>query len=141
MIVGLPGVGIGAIFYLLCVVLMPFAMLYRVARGEPLAPGHPRLLVKQMLISFGLVSMLVLTGLLLTVIVGFLGVGHPVGASEGSQALGVGRIGLVIVLATLAIVLGTTKALSILTRPDPEARRLEQRTPAISLRDPAPSQE
>jgi hypothetical protein len=40
MTAGLPGTGIGGLFYLVCALLMPFVTLVRAVRGRPVLPGE-----------------------------------------------------------------------------------------------------
>jgi hypothetical protein len=40
MTAGLPGTGIGGLFYLVSALLMPFVTLFRAMRGRPVAPGE-----------------------------------------------------------------------------------------------------
>lgn len=68
MVVGLPGAGIGGLFYLVSVVVLPFRSAWRRLRGAPDAVT-PRQLALQLSIAGGIVAALWVMGWLLTFVV------------------------------------------------------------------------
>ena len=65
MTAGLPGTGIGGLFYLVCALLMPFVTLVRAVRGRPVAPGEA---FRQAGTALGILVAMWTTGLLLALV-------------------------------------------------------------------------
>jgi hypothetical protein len=65
MTAGLPGTGIGGLFYLVSALLMPFVTLVRALRGRPVAPGEA---FRQAGVAVGILVAMWITGALLTYI-------------------------------------------------------------------------
>jgi hypothetical protein len=123
MIVGLPGAGISTLFYLLCVLVMPFRALWTVARGGRLMPGEGRRIVRQVTIALAILIAFGITGALLGAILPQ----SPAAPSTadaltttGDAAPGVslpriiGPAAVVFAFVTLALVLGLVRLLTAL---------------------------
>jgi predicted Na+-dependent transporter len=80
MTVGLPGTGIGGLFYLLLIAIMPLRELALRIRRRASAPGGVRTVVTQLLLALGIVSALSLEAWLL---VGFV---NTASGPAGTQA-------------------------------------------------------
>ena len=103
MTVGLPGVGIGGLFYLISALLMPVRELLRRSRGEPAGPWG--LVAGQWMMAAGIIGALWGTGWILGFIV-------PVSpATASGVAPGVTRN--VIRISALALSIGTLSAVLI----------------------------
>ena len=129
MIVGLPGAGISAFFYLLCVLLMPVHAAWLVARRRPLPPGGWRLIARQWVIAAGIIAVLYLGGLFLGL---FVQDHRPVSAA-GTEPVDrvLARVGIWLALGTLALVLLVIQLLSLAERR--RRRRHENRVQLGSL--------
>jgi hypothetical protein len=117
-IVGLPGAGISAIFYLVCVVLMPFHTLWCIATGRELRPGHWRLMARQAAIAAGIVVAVTAVGWAL-------GIGSTAQqAAAGTPVAGAGEpvdrllsgVGVYLTVGTLVSVIVAVQALSVFAR-------------------------
>lgn len=135
MIAGIPGAGIAALFYLLCALAMPFVTLYRLATGRHQHPEGWRIVGRQVAIATGIVLVLVVTGYVVGALLEPLAA-RPVSADadDGERALaGVDRaiaaLGLLLALATLAVVLVAVRLLALR-----ESRRGPARPPASDQR-------
>ena len=137
MTVGLPGVGLGGIFYLLGALLMPFRELIRVARGHP-AEGRVALVMRQAAIAAAILAALWATGWLLGLLITAL----PDAAT--SAVRGTGRhapahsmlrtSALLLSLGTLAVVLTSVQAARVVVHAT--ARRRRSKVPRlIPVRD------
>ena len=133
MIVGLPGAGISTIFYLLCVLLMPFRALWWIARGRRLATGDARRICRQITIAAAILVAFAITGVLLGALLPppATTAGSASGVAEQATTLPriVGPAALVFAFATLAIVLGLVRLLATLLP-------LRSASPPVSTRAP-----
>ncbi len=94
---GLPGTGIGGIFYLASALAMPLREAYRRVRGR--AAGNRRVVAAQLAIAGGILGAMWLTGLLL---------GHALAAARPITGLGTSLpSGNVLRIASVALALGT----------------------------------
>jgi len=108
MTVGLPGTGIGGMFYLLSALAMPLSEAYRRIRG--LASGGWRIVAGQLAIAGGMIVGMFLTGRLLGAALH--ATQHPARLALGSVPSNVLRIAaLVLSIGTLAAVLAAVELL------------------------------
>lgn len=118
MTVGLPGVGLGGIFYLVSAALMPVRELVRAVRREQ--PARWRLVLKQTAMVAGILGALWLTGWLLGLVIATspTALVRTGGAAlRSSAAHNVLRVGaLALSLATLLFVLATVQVARLLVR-------------------------
>lgn len=109
---GLPGTGLGGLFYILLALLMPLVQLYRVARGRS-HPGQWRQVAQQFLLSCGVLASLALTTVFYRQV---LGGPNPFGVSGTAVLLGPVVLAallltvLVLVLRVWALVVGSVPA-------------------------------
>jgi hypothetical protein len=117
-IVGVPGAGISAIFYLACVVLMPFHTLWCIMTGRELRPDHWRLVARQATIAAGIVVSVAAVGWAL----GFAAAAPQAAVGSPSAATGepldrlLSRVGVYLIVGTLVSVIVAVQVLSILAR-------------------------
>ena len=117
MIAGVPGAGISAFFYLLCVLLMPFHAAWRMARGD-----NPRwsLVARQLGIGVGIVVGLITGGAVVAAIAASGGELATQPGQLGQAALDIGltlgRIGVFLGIATLVLVMGSVQLFSVIDR-------------------------
>jgi hypothetical protein len=116
MIAGVPGAGISAFFYLLCVLLMPFSAAWRMARG-----ANPRwpMVLRQVAIGGGILAGLVAGGAIVSAIAAT--GGTPVQPGQvGRLALDIGltlgRIGIFLGIGTLVLVMGSVQLYALIAR-------------------------
>ena len=100
MTVGLPGAGIGGLFYLASTFLLPFRCLYRSLRGRPIPSGKH--ISQSVAIATGVVVSLWITGWLLASIIP-----RDILQSVSSSAAGASRARTVLPVATFAMAAGT----------------------------------
>jgi hypothetical protein len=120
-IVGLPGAGISAFFYLLLVLLMPLKLAWRAIRRSGIRRGHVRLTARQLLIGLGILGSFSVIGLVLAAV---LPEAPPVVETGGHGdatvvgiARGIARVGVYLGLGTLIAVLVVTRLLSLALSP------------------------
>jgi hypothetical protein len=124
MTVGLPGVGLGGIFYLLSAALMPVRELVRAVRRE--RPSRWSLVLRQTAMTAGILGALWLTGWMLGLVIAtsptaLVASGHTaVRSSNVHNALRVGA--LVLSLGTLLLVLASVQIARLLVRRPAQAR-------------------
>lgn len=118
MTVGLPGVGLGGIFYLLTAGLMPVRELVRAVRGE--RPARWRIVRKQTSIAAGILGALWLTGWMLGTLIA--ASRAALAATGGATTLSHGahnvlRVSaLVVSLSTLLVVLASVQVARLFVR-------------------------
>ena len=117
MTVGLPGVGLGGIFYLLSAVLMPVREAVRLGRGS--TAGRRRIVVRQSVLAAGILGSLWATGWLLGHLI--TAASHSrVGASlfvrQGATGNALRTSALLLSLGTLTLVLTTVQVTRIVVR-------------------------
>src|SRR6185503_15549306 len=118
MTVGLPGVGLGGIFYLLSAALMPVRELVRAVRRE--RPSRWALVLRQSTIAAGILAALWLTGWMLGLVIAtsptvLAASGHT--ALRSSNVHNVLRVGaLVLSLGTLVLVLASVQIARLLVQ-------------------------
>ncbi len=99
MIAGLPGTGIGGIFYLASALAMPLREAYRRVRGRSPGRGNWRVVAAQLAIAGGILAAMWVTGWLL---------GHALAAARPIAGLGTSLpSGNVLRIASVALALGT----------------------------------
>ncbi|MBL8746043.1 MAG: hypothetical protein JNK58_06770 [Phycisphaerae bacterium] len=81
MVVGLPGTGIGGLFYLFMAFWMPFHELYMLARGRS-SPARWRFIALNWIIITGVLAVLWVTMLAMKTLVHFTGLEKPRGVLE-----------------------------------------------------------
>jgi hypothetical protein len=127
MTAGLPGAGIGGIFYLASALLMPVRELWGFVH-DPRAPRRWGLALRQASLAGGILAALWATGWLLALVLpesartarsGAPGLGAA-GGAVGHNVLKVGA--LLFSLGTLALVLGAVQAARLVARPAPRPR-------------------
>lgn len=122
MTAGIPGVGIGGIFYLASALLMPMRSLASVLRGKP-EDARWSLALRQAAIAGGILAALWATGLALGwIITSFIPHGSTMvaGAAGGNEVRSVVKTGaLILSLGTLAIVLAFVQLLRLVLPPRP----------------------
>lgn len=117
MTVGLPGAGIGGLFYLASAVLLPFRRVLHVARGKPRQRSFD---ISTMAIAGGILAAVWVTGWLLGFIV-------PAGTVESAVSIaGASAARNVLRVATLGIAAGTLAAVLVAVE---VARLGRRRTP------------
>jgi len=84
MVVGLPGTGIGGLFYLLMTLWMPFHELYVLARGKS-SLARWRFIAFNLLMVGAILSCLWATMLVMKATLAFLGLDRPKGLLEGAD--------------------------------------------------------
>lgn len=143
MTAGLPGAGIGGIFYLASALLMPVRELWGFAR-DPRAPRRWGLALRQAALATGILAALWATGWLLALVLPET-VRAPEAGGAGVVAGAVSRnairvSALVFSLGTLALVLGVVQAARVLVRRPPSEAPAPLRIPTPlavrALRDP-----
>ena len=130
MTVGLPGTGIGGIFYLASALVMPFREVYRRLRGRP--AGDWRVVTGQLAITGGVLGGMWVTGRLLGLA---LAAARPIGTA--GRALPPGNVlrfvSIALAFGTLAAVLAAVELLRLwVHRGKRPARRVRQET-SLSL--------
>ena len=137
MTVGLPGTGIGGIFYLASALLMPFREVYRRLRGRP--AGDWRVVTGQLAITGGILGGMWVTGRLLGLA---LAAARPI-ARLGTSSLPPGNVlrtaSVTLALGTLAAVLAGVEFLRLLVHRDRRAPTGagRERSPLIGKVTPA----
>ena len=126
MTAGLPGVGIGGIFYLASALLMPVRSLVAVLRGRP-DEARWSVALRQAALAAGILGALWLTGLALGwVIVHLVPEGARILATGGRSATEVRSVvrtsALALSLGTLALVLALVQVLRVVLPIKPTAR-------------------
>ncbi len=126
MTVGLPGTGIGGIFYLASALVMPFREIYRRLRGRP--AGDWRVVTGQLAITGGVLGGMWVTGRLLGLA---LAAARPIGTA--GRALPPGNVlrfvSIALAFGTLAAVLAAVELLRLwVHRGKRPARRVRQET-------------
>ena len=126
MTVGLPGTGIGGIFYLASALVMPFREVYRRLRGRP--AGDWRVVTGQLAITGGVLGGMWVTGRLLGLA---LAAARPIGTA--GRALPPGNVlrfvSIALAFGTLAAVLAAVELLRLwVHRGKRPARRVRQET-------------
>lgn len=106
MTAGLPGSGIGGVFYLLSALCAPVVALARGSRGED---RRGRMVLQQWLLAAGVIAGLVVTGWLLGIIIAH----TPLTAWASRGAVAEARIPTVLRAASLAIAVGTLAAVTL----------------------------
>jgi hypothetical protein len=99
---GLPGTGIGGLFYVVLALLMPLRELYLTARGRS-SPERWRLVLQQTLIACGIVASLAATGWGLTRVVDTRGAVGLAGTSVFLAPALVAGIVLCLLVVTLRV--------------------------------------
>lgn len=143
--VGLPGAGISAFFYLFLVLLMPFKLAWNAARRVGVRRDQAKLIARQLTIGAGILASFAVIGAVLALI---LPEPTPVtgpAAAAGSSAVaferGIARVGVFLGIATLVGVLAVTQLLALTVRRSTpaRARRLvaARALPASAMRSPA----
>ncbi len=131
MTAGLPGTGVGGLFYMLCGIVMPFREAYRAVRGKSDARSR-RLVAYQTLMALGVVAGIWATGWLLGLMINWAptaaaaahGAGHV--ATHASNV--VRLMAFFVAFATLAFVLAAVQvarvvnACRVRVRREPAAR-------------------
>jgi hypothetical protein len=158
MIVGLPGAGISTVFYLLCVLVMPFRALWTVVRGGRLSPGEGRRICRQLVIALGILVAFGIAGILLGAVLPQPAAAPSVVVDPGAAgdaapaALSLPRIvgpaAVAFAFLTLAVVLGLVRLLAVLLprAGQPRAARTAvvaagQAAERVAVRrDPSPAQ-
>ena len=122
---GLPGTGIGGVFYLLCALLMPFFELVKTVRGQS-SWGRWVLIFRQLTMAAGIVTGMWAFGLLLGLLlearpdIEMMKMIHAqlAGHFEMTSKINVFHIAPIIMsVMTLAIIITTTNMLRIFYRP------------------------
>ena len=122
MTAGIPGVGIGGLFYLISALLMPFKEAWRLIKGTSTTDSR-RMVLRQVMLALGILASLWVTGWLLGLaIVKFPLFAWIVGANtDFTRRFGIIKIfsysALELTVATLAAVLGTVQVLRLIVRP------------------------
>jgi hypothetical protein len=133
MIVGLPGAGISAFFYLFLVLLMPFKLAWNAARRAHVRRDQVKTIIRQLIIGMGILGSFVLIGALLAVVLPqptpVTGPASAVGGTAAAVERGVARIGVYLGIATLVGVLIVTQvlAMTLKRRAAPQVRRQTRR--------------
>jgi tetratricopeptide (TPR) repeat protein len=129
MTAGLPGSGIGGLFYLLSAIAMPIRELTRRVRG---APGRPGLALQQAMLAGTIVMTLWFTGWVLDWLFFGGGLGGRTFASAARAYDSVPHVfraaSLLLSLGTLAAVIGTTHVLAFVVREKTTSRVRPPRT-------------
>jgi hypothetical protein len=126
MIVGLPGAGISAFFYLFLVLLMPFKLAWNAARRVGVRPDQARLIARQLLIGAGILASFAVIGAVLAVLLPQPAPVTGPAAAAGGTAIaverGIARVGVYLGIATLIGVLAVTQLLALTVRRSTPAR-------------------
>lgn len=113
MIVGLPGAGISAFFYLLLILLMPVRLGWQLVRRSQLQRGHGRLLLRQTAIAVGILASFAVIGLTLEAILP----AQPAQITQSSGAAavqgGIQKLGAIVAILTLLGLLAVIQLLSM----------------------------
>ena len=112
MTAGLPGVGIGGIFYLASAIVMPFRSLYAVATGRA-HDARWRVALRQAAIAVGILGMLWLTGLALGWVIATV---FPHAAIAGAGGTGPARVRSVVRTSALLLSFGTLAAVLLVVQ-------------------------
>ena len=117
MIVGLPGSGLSALFYLALVLLMPVRLAWRAWRDMRVEPHHLRTVARQFFLAGAIVASFVVIGLALEQVMPSPSLAGPL-ATDGERlgaafAGGAAKIGLQLTAATLIAVLAGVQLLSM----------------------------
>ena len=119
MSVGLPGTGVGGLFYLLSALLMPFREVYRAAAGKS-NPQSRSVVFRQSLIALGVLGGIWLTGwligLLLTHVPAVTAAINAVPGFAGRSSNVLKIASFFLAFATLAAVLGAVEILGAVRR-------------------------
>jgi hypothetical protein len=110
MIAGVPGAGISAFFYLLCVLAMPFVALRRTLAARSSRSGRWGFVSRHVAIGIAIAASLVAGGWAVSSVIPAAPQTQGAGGLEQvalQAGLALGRVGLLIGLATLGLVLGT----------------------------------
>lgn len=122
--VGLPGTGIGGVFYLLLALFMPFFELYKTLRGESsMARWHA--VLRQLLMSGAIIGGMWLVGLVLGLLIKVPGIIDPANidqfvqhaSSESVVRLNIFHVAPIILsLTTLGLIFLLTRLLGLVLR-------------------------
>lgn len=119
MSVGLPGTGVGGLFYLLSALLMPFREAYRAAAGKS-NPRSRRVVLRQSLIALGVLAGIWLAGWLIGLLLGHVpvvaGAINAVPGYAGRSSNILKTASFVLAFATLAAVVGAVEILGAVRR-------------------------
>lgn len=107
MIAGLPGTGIGGLYYLLLACSMPLHRLWRARRGDR-DREKERLIRRHLPLTFGIVAAMWVTGILLGVVLE--------AAAPGAAASAATRLGVLVPATPLAVALATLCAVYLFMR-------------------------
>jgi hypothetical protein len=127
LIAGVPGAGISAFFYLLCVLAMPFVALRRSLAARSRVGGRWGFVARHVGMAIAIGTSLVAGGWAVSSLLPPAPPTQGSGALEGlavQTSLALGRVGLLIGLVTLGLVVGTVYAVA---GADKWRRRREQR--------------
>jgi hypothetical protein len=120
MIVGLPGAGISAFFYLFLVLLMPFKLAWNAARRVTVRREQITLIARQLVIGAGILASFAVIGALLAVLLPepapVTGPAAAVGGAAVAVERGIARVGVYLGIATLIGVLVVTQLLALIVR-------------------------
>ena len=119
MIVGLPGAGISAFFYLILILLMPVRLGWQAVRRTGVRGGQLRLIARQLTIGGGILGSFVVIGWVLATVLPI----QTQGVDGGDMAVaaaaverGAAQVGVYLGLATLVAVLIGTQLLAMSLR-------------------------